>query len=112
MAKKKVEYDESSMKSYSGTKAVRKRYSMYVGIGESALQQLAYEILSNSVDEALGGHADRIDLKLYKDNSISIRDNGRGIPYKDTKGEKGKPISACVLAATSLHAGKLYCPLH
>jgi DNA gyrase subunit B len=102
-------YNEKSMKTYEGVDAVRKRSGMFVGLGNAARHHLVYEILTNSVDEALGGYCDKIDVVLYKDGSLSIADNGRGIPWKkvavkDKKGVSEK-VPACILAATSLHSG-------
>jgi DNA gyrase subunit B len=107
--KKKVtseEYSEKNIQHYEGVEAVRIRSGMYVGVGESALTQLAYEIFSNSIDEALAGHCDRIDMVIHGDGSLSVSDNGRGIPYKEIKADGGKMVSAAIVSATSLHAGK------
>ena len=106
MAKKKKEestYDAKNIKSFEGTEAIRKRYGMYVGVGEAALTQMAYEILSNSVDEALAGHASTVSVTITKD-SCEVSDDGRGIPWQnvDVKGEK---VPACIQASLSTHAG-------
>jgi DNA gyrase subunit B len=104
MVKEKKEYSEKNIKSYEGTEAIRLRSGMYVGVGEGALRQMVYEIISNCVDEALEGHCNKISIKLTKDGMIEISDNGRGIPWKDIT-VKGKNVPACVQAAMSLHAG-------
>ena len=88
-----------------GLAAVRLRPAMYIGsTGEMGLHHLVYEVVDNSVDEALGGHATRIDVTIHVDNSITVVDDGRGIPVDDmvTNGEK---MPAVQVVLTKLHAG-------
>jgi len=104
MTKQARAYTASDIRTFEGPKAVRKRPGMYVGVGEPALCQMGYEIVSNGVDEAIGGHATLITVRITKDGMFIVSDDGRGIPYKNvTVGSKKVP--ACIQAATSLHAG-------
>src|SRR3989338_5877316 len=97
------EYGAKSIQVLEGMEAVRKRPAMYIGdIGVRGLHHLVYEVVDNSVDEALGGFADKIDVVVHSNNSVSVTDNGRGIPVDIHKGEK-KPAVEVVL--TMLHAG-------
>ena len=99
------EYTAESIKVLGGMEAVRKRPAMYIGsTGELGLHHLVYEVVDNSVDEALAGFADKIDVAIHIDNSITVVDNGRGIPV-DAMDIDGEKVPAAQVVMTKLHAG-------
>ena len=99
------DYTADSIKVLGGMEAVRKRPAMYIGsTGEMGLHHLVYEVVDNSVDEALAGFADRVDVTIHIDDSITVVDNGRGIPVDDMDVD-GERLPAAQVVMTMLHAG-------
>ena len=103
MSEEKKQYSADSIQSLEGMEHVRMRPSMYIGdVGVRGLHHLVYEVVDNSIDEALAGHCDHIQVWIHEGNSITVQDNGRGIPV-DLHKKEG--VSALEVVMTKIGAG-------
>mgnify|MGYP002525092268 FL=1 len=103
MPSKSDDYKADQIQVLEGLEAVRKRPAMYIGTtGEAGLHHLVYEVVDNSIDEAMNGHCDIIEIVLHSDGSCSVKDNGRGIPVDNHPIHK---VPAVEIVMTKLHAG-------
>src|ERR1700728_4870233 len=99
-------YTSENIKILEGLEAVRLRPAMYIGsTGEMGLHHLVYEVVDNSVDEALAGYATKVEVTIHDDNSITVTDDGRGIPVDEMTLDNGEKMPAVQVVLTKLHAG-------